>query len=267
MQISERMRRVRFTPDVIRAAYASWQALLPEGHQIGFTYVTVQRGSTSYRFDDDEEWFAEVGADQTSEYHLLKQSGAFTLEIRHDSDGTTNVAIGAPKKAQAVSILNYLNERRSLCTLPPLPGPTVEAVAPVVFIGHGRSEDWRKVKDHLQDKHHYTVNAYEVGARAGHTIRDVLDEMLTTSSFAVLMMTAEDETGDGQLRARQNVVHEAGLFQGRLGFHRAIAVVVEGVEVFSNLDGVQQLRYPPGGVESTFGDILATLRREFGDSR
>lgn len=53
-------------------------------------------------------------------------------------------------------------------------------------------------------------------------------------------------------RARQNVVHEAGLFQGRLGFNRAIAVVDNGVEVFSNLDGVQQIRYDKGNVKSTW---------------
>jgi predicted nucleotide-binding protein len=80
-------------------------------------------------------------------------------------------------------------------------------------------------------------------------------------------MTAEDESAEGDARARQNVVHEAGLFQGKLGFNRAIAVVESGVEVFSNLDGVQQIRYDKGNVKATFGEILATLRREFGDRR
>jgi predicted nucleotide-binding protein len=35
-------------------------------------------------------------------------------------------------------------------------------------------------------------------------------------------MTAEDEQADGQWRARENVVHEAGLFQGRLGFMKGV---------------------------------------------
>jgi predicted nucleotide-binding protein len=76
-------------------------------------------------------------------------------------------------------------------------------------------------------------------------------------------MTGEDETAEGGLRARQNVVHEAGLFQGRLGFSRAIAVIEEAVEVFSNLDGVQQIRFPQGRIREAFGDVVATLRREF----
>jgi predicted nucleotide-binding protein len=138
---------------------------------------------------------------------------------------------------------------------------------PRIFIGHGRSSEWRDLKDHLTDKHSYQVVAYEVGARAGHTIRDILDEMLTESSFALLVMTAEDETGDGQVRARQNVVHELGLFQGRLGFARAIVLAERGVELFSNIDGVQQLRFTKGSISETYGDILATLYREFRDLR
>lgn len=46
--------------------------------------------------------------------------------------------------------------------------------------------------------------------------------MLDESSFALLVMTGEDKTKAGKFRARQNVVHEAGLFQGQLGFSRAI---------------------------------------------
>jgi predicted nucleotide-binding protein len=57
-----------------------------------------------------------------------------------------------------------------------------------------------------------------------------------------------------------------GLFQGKLGFSRAIAVVEEGVELFSNLDGIQQVRFPPGQIRATFGEILGTLRREFGNA-
>jgi predicted nucleotide-binding protein len=104
---------------------------------------------------------------------------------------------------------------------------------------------------------------YEIGARAGHAIRDVLESMLANSSFALLVMTAEDETADGTFRTRQNVVHEAGLFQGKLGFHRAIVLLEEGVEQFSNLQGIEYIHFSTGRIQETFGDILATLKREF----
>ncbi len=106
--------------------------------------------------------------------------------------------------------------------------------------------------------------AYEVGARAGHTIRDILEEMLKSSSFAVLVMTGEDEGSDGERRARQNVIHELGLFQGRLGFARAIVLLEDGTEEFSNLHGIQQIRFGRGNIKETFGEVVATLRREFG---
>jgi predicted nucleotide-binding protein len=89
--------------------------------------------------------------------------------------------------------------------------------------------------------------------------------MLNKASFAVLVMTGEDEAGDGKMRARQNVVHELGLFQGHLGFPRAIVLLEDDTEEFSNLAGVQQIRYAKGNIKETFGDVLATLKREFAD--
>jgi predicted nucleotide-binding protein len=87
--------------------------------------------------------------------------------------------------------------------------------------------------------------------------------MLEKSSFALLVMTAEDETSEGLKRARQNVVHEAGLFQGRLGFKRALMLVEKDLDLFSNVDGIQYLEYSKGNIKETFGDVLATLKREF----
>lgn len=137
--------------------------------------------------------------------------------------------------------------------------------APTIFIGHGRDDAWRDLKDHLLHQQGYLVEAYETGARAGHDIRDILVSMMSASAFALLVLTGDDETSDGQHRARQNVIHEAGLFQGRLGWHRAILLVEEGIEEFSNVAGLQQIRFSKGRIRETFGDVLATLRREFGD--
>jgi predicted nucleotide-binding protein len=87
--------------------------------------------------------------------------------------------------------------------------------------------------------------------------------MLRASSFAILVMTGEDETSDGKMRARQNVIHELGLFQGRLSFSKAIVLLEDGTEEFSNLQGIHQIRYLKNNIKETFGEVLATLRREF----
>ncbi len=71
---------------------------------------------------------------------------------------------------------------------------------------------------------------------------------------------------EGEMRARQNVIHEAGLFQGRLGFSRAIVLVEEGTETFSNIQGIEQIRFARSNIKETFGEVVATLRREFGET-
>lgn len=132
-----------------------------------------------------------------------------------------------------------------------------------VFIGHGRDPQWRDLKDHLQDQHGILVTAYEVGPRAGLSVKEVLQKLLSESSFAVLILTGEDIHADGEAHARENVVHELGLFQGRFGFTRAIALLEEGVKEFSNIKGINQIRFTKGHIRETFGDILATIKREF----
>ncbi len=69
-------------------------------------------------------------------------------------------------------------------------------------------------------------------------------------------MTGEDETKDNELQPRLNVVHELGLFQGRLGFRRAIMLLEDGTQGFSNMQGVEQIRFSKGNIKETFGDVL-----------
>jgi len=87
--------------------------------------------------------------------------------------------------------------------------------------------------------------------------------MLEKSSFAILVMTGEDETKSGELRARQNVIHELGLFQEKLGFPKAIVLLEEGTEEFSNIHGINQIGYGKGNIRERFGEVLAILKREF----
>lgn len=75
-------------------------------------------------------------------------------------------------------------------------------------------------------------------------------------------MTAEDEQSDGTMHSRMNVVHEAGLFQGRLGFQRAIVLLEDGCEEFSNIQGLGQIRFPRGNIKAVFEDIRQVLERE-----
>jgi predicted nucleotide-binding protein len=86
--------------------------------------------------------------------------------------------------------------------------------------------------------------------------------MLDELSFAILVLTGEDRAEDRILRARQNVIHEAGLFQDQLGFIRAIILLKEGTENYSNIQVNHQIRYSKDNIKETFGEVIATLNRE-----
>jgi hypothetical protein len=38
----------------------------------------------------------------------------------------------------------------------------------------------------------------------------------------------------------------------------------EGTEEFSNIAGIQQIRFAKGNIREAFGDVLAVLKRELG---
>jgi predicted nucleotide-binding protein len=131
-----------------------------------------------------------------------------------------------------------------------------------VFIGHGASHVWRDLKDLLQDRIGLLPDEFNREAAAGKTTKERLEEMLDAAAFALLVMTAEDEHVDSTRHARENVIHEVGLFQGRLGFRRAIVLLEEGCAAFSNIDGLVQIRFPTGNIKAKSEEIRQVLERE-----
>jgi hypothetical protein len=131
-----------------------------------------------------------------------------------------------------------------------------------VFIGHGRSKEWKDLKDFIKDRMRLPWDEFNRVPVAGipNTVR--LSTMLDAAVIAFLVLTAEDEQADGRLQARMNVVHEAGLFQGRLGFTQAIVMIEEGCEEFSNIAGLGQIRFPKNDIKAAFHDVQLILERE-----
>ena len=102
-----------------------------------------------------------------------------------------------------------------------------EKIGTTIFIGHGRSPEWRELKDFVSDRLGLPWDEFNRVPVAGVTNITRLTQMLDQACFAFLVMTAEDEQADGNQHARMNVIHEVGLFQGRLGFERAIVLLEE----------------------------------------
>ena len=261
MRLSRNYDRTRFAAEILQEAAAVLLRGVKGDAREKFT-VEVEEGAWTH--DTEEEFIADYR--RSSRGALYMKTVANHILWVQSFPGSVLVEIEAPTRARVQEAFEVFERNRAAARLPEPPvSPEPQEPPPIIFVGHGRNPAWRDLKDHLHEKHGVEVEAYEIGARAGHAIRDILQDMLRKSSFAVLVMTGEDETADGALRARQNVVHEAGLFQGRLGFSRAIVLLEEGTEAFSNIQGIEQIRFSRGNIKETFGEVLATLKREFGE--
>lgn len=131
-----------------------------------------------------------------------------------------------------------------------------------IFIGHGRSQLWHDLKDFIKERLSLPWDEFNRIPVAGVTNIERLSEMLDAAAVAFVVLTAEDELADGKVQARMNVIHEVGLFQGRLGFTRAIVLLEEGCEEFSNIQGLGQIRFPTKNVSAAFEEIRRVLERE-----
>lgn len=249
-------RHTRFGAEVLAEALVIFNRIANDKNiEIDRFILSVEHDDSYWKYDTKEEFYDDYRKylnDATFSFWGTK----IALHV-HIYNNRTRISIESDSRTDIAELFEVFEKNKEKYYVKPIEEP--EDV--IVFIGHGASSHWRDLKDHLQDKHQIKIEAYETGARAGHTIRDILEDMSKKSTFALLVMTAEDMQGDGQIRARQNVIHEIGLFQGRLGFNRAIIIRESGVEEFSNIYGVQQIRY--NNISETFGEVLATIKREF----
>ncbi|MCY4420213.1 MAG: nucleotide-binding protein [Gammaproteobacteria bacterium] len=169
--------------------------------------------------------------------------------IQHTSETVSHLGILAKKAGSHL----FRRQQRSL---------KVDVVGTNVFIGHGRSPIWRELKEFITERLKLPVDEFNRVPVAGVTNTQRLSEMMDAAAFAFLLMTGEDEQPDGQVRARMNVIHEAGLFQGRLGFTRAIVLLEDGCEEFSNIAGLGHIHFPRGNIRHATEEIRKVLERE-----
>lgn len=269
MKRTKEYSNARFSAEVIKEAASVFDSQVSdEGRADDDPILTLEtsEGEEEWSYDSENEFYGgyRQGPRQALYnriYFGIRHEPMKSMRIRLNNTRTI-VSVDHPSRPAIEEVFEVFEKHLESSTLPKaVPEKKAE---PTIFIGHGRSNQWRDLKDHLQDQHGHNIEAYEVGARAGHAVRDILEDMTVTSSFAVLVLSAEDKDDEGNFHARANVVHELGLFQGKLGFSRAIVLLEESTQEFSNIQGIQQIRYSKGNIRETFGDVLATIRREFG---
>ncbi|HEY8546933.1 MAG TPA: PfkB family carbohydrate kinase [Acidimicrobiales bacterium] len=137
-------------------------------------------------------------------------------------------------------------------------GPRAPRGADCIFISHGRSPQWRALQEFLDRRCSFPNVRFSSGAWSGKPVTDALERFLEQCSVAICVLTADDTAGD-RLWARENVVHEVGLFQGRLGEDRVILLVEEGCEFVPEAPRRQVITFPPGRIEGTFWQVHRRL--------
>jgi predicted nucleotide-binding protein len=266
MELVKQYKHLKFPEAVIRRAMQVVQSMAKDGKPGKYEFLKVSKGDETWRYNNIEDFFADFqNADAVSlDFSVPLTQEYWECRFSYTVSGCfTHISVQSQHRHEINAVMNVFQESRHLGIPFHIAGTSeMEESDFKIFIGHGRSKAWEELKNHLQDKHGRKVIAFESGARAGHHVRDILDEILSESSLAFLVLTGEDETVDQHLRARQNVIHETGLFQGKLGFSRAIVLLEEGVEEFSNLAGIQHISFPKGHIGETFGEVLAVIKRE-----
>jgi predicted nucleotide-binding protein len=121
-----------------------------------------------------------------------------------------------------------------------------------VFIIHGHNHTLVYEIAHYLQKAGLDATILHEALNQGRTIAEKLFDHADEAGFAVVLLTADDEGSEKgasslQLRARQNVVFEMGLFIGRLGRDKVCAVYESGVELPSDLQGILYVKYVKGG--------------------
>lgn len=239
----------------------------PANPLVYFSTMSIQSGDVEWGFDSLDDFLSELAREhQSSSFTAYAHGSNLSLLVRRFWYNT-DVGITHSSRSVVQRVMSPFEEYAQANPAPESSAEMQGDTKPRIFIGHGgQSSDWLLLQNELQNVHKLDVEAFESGERAGHHIRSILEGFLEHNTFAVLVLSKEDEQSDGNFRARQNVVHEAGLFQGKLGFDRALILVEKGTSLFSNLDGIQHIEYEPGQIRGAVGRLLAVIAREHSHS-
>ena len=247
--------KTKFSMEVLKASYEKFLSYLSFPIiKIKPSSLTIDIDNETWSYDTFEEFICAYKNCEGYRFDIIIQDKRLIM----DGDRRYSyVKVCSKSRSEIEAIFQIFESKLDESII------KVEKEPLKIFIGHGHDNQWRDLKDHLKEKHGLDVIAYEIGPRAGLSIKEILESMLNQSSFALLVLTGEEVDSSGKMHARENVIHELGLFQGKIGFTRAIAILEKDVNEFSNILGVNQIRFSKGNIKETFGDILSTIKREF----
>lgn len=131
-----------------------------------------------------------------------------------------------------------------------------------IFIGHGSTNTWKELQSYIQGHLNLPCSEFNRTPLEGATDIPKLYELLDSAALAFLVITTGDQQLSGKGKSRLNIAHEAGLFQGRIGFSKAIILLEEGCDDFHEIRGIAQIRFPKENIKAAFNEVRQVLERE-----
>jgi predicted nucleotide-binding protein len=128
-----------------------------------------------------------------------------------------------------------------------------------VFISHGRAKDWYTVQAFIERDLKFSTLELAQEPNLDLTVLAKLASAADECDSAVIVMTGDDKDESGEVRARENVMHEIGYFQGKYGLARVVLLHEEGVNIPSNIQGLVYIPFPKGLIEATQGALMREL--------
>lgn len=133
-----------------------------------------------------------------------------------------------------------------------------------VFISHGRAKDWLSVQAFIERDLDVRTLELAQEPNKGLTVLAKLSDAADQCDSAVIVMTGDDRLEGGEVRARENVLHEIGYFQGKYGLARVVLLHEEGVNIPSNIQGLVYIPFPKGYIDGVQGALMRELRVLYG---
>lgn len=130
-----------------------------------------------------------------------------------------------------------------------------------IFISHGRSKEWYKLQAYIEKDIKLETLELAQEPILGRTVLQKLNDEAGRCGYAVIVMTGDDIVGE-EVRARENVMHEIGFFQGKYGLQNVTLLHEEGVNIPSNIHGLVYIPFPKDTVEATFGALTRELKAQ-----
>lgn len=129
-----------------------------------------------------------------------------------------------------------------------------------IFISYGHNELLKlKLKEFIRDRLKREIIILDELPNSGLTIVEKLEKASTYCNCAIVLLTKDDELMEGGMRARQNVIHEVGFFQGKYGRNKVILLCEKGIDLFSNISGIMRIEFEATHFEAVYDSIRMEL--------